>query len=103
MQKSLGVYAHCQEKPAYHEADGNRRIIKDTAFDGENACSTTAEAAHVHAIQAVVTCGAMMLLVCGHDVTHHLVRGARRERCNVGSDACSRGMPGKTRNDARRD
>lgn len=29
----------------------------------------------------------MVVLACGRDVTCHLVRGVRRERRNVGSDA----------------
>lgn len=105
MQEGLGVDARCQERLARHEADCNRRIIKNAAFACGNACSTTAEASRVHAIQAAITWRAMVFLVCGRDVTHHLVRGARRDRCNVGSDAGAyrRSLPGKTSNSTARD
>jgi hypothetical protein len=90
MQESLGIDARCQERLAYHETDGNRRIIKDTAFAGGNACSTTAEAGRVHAIRAVITWGAVFFLVCGNDVTHHPVRGACRECRNAGNHTSNR-------------
>lgn len=103
----LGVDARYQERLARHEADGTWRIVKDAAFAGGKACSTTAEAGRVHAIPAVSTWGLMTALICGCEVTRYLMRGACGERRNVssGSDTLAhcRSLPGKTNNGAARD
>lgn len=105
LQEGLRVDARCQERLARHEADGNRHVMKNSAFVGGNASSTTAGAGRVQAIQAVITRSAMVVLVNGRDVAYLLVRGARRERRKAGSDAgaCCRSLPGKTSNGTARD
>lgn len=103
LQEGLRVDARCQERLARHEADCNRHVIKNGAFVGGNASSTTAGAGRVQAIQAIITRSAMVVLVSGRDVTYHLVRGARRERRNAGIGAYCRSLPGKTSNRTARD